>query len=103
MTGKITDLPLRVMVILTAVATFAPFAIDAYLPALPDMARSLSDPGGAIQLTIGAFLLGLALGPMVFGPVSDAIGRRRAISIDVAGFAITSAGCAMAPRPTPQK
>lgn len=95
MSKPITDLPIRVMVIITAVSTLAPFSIDAYLPVLPMMKTGLGATAASVQLTIAAFLLGLALGPMVFGPISDTVGRKRAVLAGVSGFAIASMGCAL--------
>lgn len=66
-------------------ATIA-FSIDSMLPALPQIAGALSpDAVNRAQLVLTAFMLGLALGTLVSGPISDAIGRRRAITI---GFVI---------------
>ena len=68
-------------------------AIDAMLPALPAIGRDL---GAArpndVQFVITAAFLGLGLGQMIFGPLSDRIGRRPAIS---AGLALFAAGCFM--------
>lgn len=66
-------------------ATIA-FSIDAMLPALPVIARDLSpDAINRAQLVVTSFMLGLGLGTMVTGPISDAIGRKRVIT---AGFAL---------------
>ena len=70
------------------------FSIDAMLPALPEIAGELS-PGAPnrAQLVLTAFVLGLGLGTLVTGPLSDAIGRRATIA---AGFGLYATGAALA-------
>ena len=79
---------------LTAVVAFA---IDSYLPALPQVRRDLHTTTAATNLTLTALLLGLAVGQLVGGPWSDAVGRRRPILVGLAGYAVTAALCAVAP------
>jgi DHA1 family bicyclomycin/chloramphenicol resistance-like MFS transporter len=68
-----------------------------YLPGLPAIARDLSASESVIQLTLTACLIGLALGQVVAGPMSDALGRRRPLLVGVAGYAIASLLCGLAP------
>ena len=63
--------------LLGALSAFGPLSMDMYLPGLPSMARDLSAPAWAAQLTITTSMLGLAGGQLVAGPISDALGRRR--------------------------
>lgn len=57
------------------------FAIDGMLPALPDIAAALSpDRPNSVQLIVTCFMLGMALGTLVMGPVSDAVGRKPVIA-----------------------
>ncbi|WP_053382410.1 multidrug effflux MFS transporter [Leucobacter celer] len=51
------------------------FAMDTYLPALPDVGRDLAAPPALVQMTLTAFLIGQALGQFVLGPMSDRWGR----------------------------
>ena len=67
----------RLVVLLGALSAFGPLSMDMYLPGLPSMARDLSAPAWAAQLTITTSMLGLAGGQLVAGPISDALGRRR--------------------------
>ena len=67
----------RLVVLLGALSAFGPLSMDMYLPGLPSMARDLSAPAWAAQLTITTSMLGLACGQLVAGPISDALGRRR--------------------------
>ena len=74
-----SDLGLGLYLILGLVASLGPVSVDTYLPALPEIASSLAASDGMTQMSVTAFLLGLVLGPIVFGPISDAIGRRRLV------------------------
>ena len=87
----------RLFVLLGGLTAFGPLSIDMYLPGLPAIARDLSASESVIQLTLTACLIGLALGQVVAGPVSDALGRRRPLLVGVAGYAIASLLCALAP------
>lgn len=73
----------------------APFAIDAYLPALGIIARDLAASEALVQYSIGSFLFGTALGPLLAGPLSDAIGRRPVLIAGLVGFAVFSVACAL--------
>lgn len=70
------------------------FAIDAMLPALPDIAQQLS-PGNPnrAQLIVTSFVLGMGIGTLFAGPISDAYGRKPVI---IAGFAVFCVGAALA-------
>lgn len=74
-----------------------PLAIDMYLPGFTDMARDLDTPATSIQLTLTAFLIGLALGQLVIGTLSDRYGRRRPLLISLSICTVASIGCAIAP------
>lgn len=60
---------------LGAVFSLAPFAIDMYLPALPSMAKSLATQIDEMEASVAVFLLGYALSQLIFGPLSDHLGR----------------------------
>ncbi|MBN1172141.1 MAG: multidrug effflux MFS transporter [Micromonosporaceae bacterium] len=82
---------------LGALSTFGPLSLDMYLPALPQLTSDLDASQTMTQLTLSACLAGLALGQLVAGPISDAIGRRRPMIVGVAAFALLSLACAIAP------
>lgn len=86
----------RLILILGALSAFAPLSIDMYLPAFPTLARDLHSQPSAVQLTLTSFVVGLALGQLVAGPLSDALGRRRPLVIGLAGYIIASLLCAFA-------
>lgn len=69
----------------------AAFSIDSMLPALPEIARTLSpDAVNRAQLIISAFVMGMGAGTLFAGPISDAIGRRRAINIGFTLYILAS-------------
>lgn len=82
--------------LIAALATIGPFSIDTYLPSFPAISEALGATRFEVQQTLTAYLLPYA-GMMLFhGAVSDAFGRRRPILVGVAGYALASAGCALA-------
>lgn len=80
------------ILILSALMAFTSLSTDIYLPAMPAMAEALQ---GDIELTITGFLLGFTLAQLIWGPVSDRIGRKTPLFIGMALFIIGSAGCAL--------
>jgi MFS transporter, DHA1 family, multidrug resistance protein len=82
------------LALLTAIA---PLATDMYLPALPDVAAELGATASNVQLTLTGFLVGLAAGQLVIGPLSDAWGRRRLLLAGTAGCLAASVACVVAP------
>ncbi|MEN3613328.1 multidrug effflux MFS transporter [Plantactinospora sp. ZYX-F-223] len=82
---------------LVLLAFVPPMGIDMYLPAFPRIADEFrTDPSG-VQLTLTAFVIGLALGQLVLGPLSDRYGRRLLILAGTALCAASAAACAFAP------
>ncbi|MDO8213176.1 multidrug effflux MFS transporter [Conexibacter sp. CPCC 206217] len=83
-------------VLLGALSAAAPAAMDMYTPALPQVADDLGTSTSSAQLTIALFLVGLALGQLVFGELSDVFGRRRPLLVGLALFTVSSILCASA-------
>ncbi|MDO8732872.1 MAG: multidrug effflux MFS transporter [Actinomycetota bacterium] len=82
---------------IAGMTAFAPFATDVYLPAFPNLTDDLHATDSAAQLTLTATFLGIMIGQLVFGPMSDSIGRRRlVITMTLATIASTIA-CTLAP------
>jgi DHA1 family bicyclomycin/chloramphenicol resistance-like MFS transporter len=77
--------------------TIGPFATDLYLPALPSVTRDLGASEQAVALTVTTFLLGLALGQLLAGPLSDTYGRRRPLLVGLGVFTAASLACALTP------
>lgn len=86
-----------ILIVLALCGGFGPFAIDAYLPGLPAIAQDFGVPASQAQLTLTGFLLALGLSQLVLGPLSDQTGRRRVLLVGLAGAAVASALCAVAP------
>ncbi len=70
---------------------------DLYLPAFPQMARDLGCGPGGVQWTLTAYLVGVAAGQIVVGPVSDAMGRRHPLQLGLLLAAVTTLACAWSP------
>lgn len=91
-----TRFDLWIMVVLSTLMGFGSISTDIYLPALPRMADALGTSNGAVEFTIGGYLIGFSLGQLLWGPIGDRYGRRLPIAIGLILFAIASAGCALA-------
>ena len=87
----------RLVLVLGALIALGPLTIDMYLPAFPRIGDDLHASDSAVQLTLTGMLLGLAVGQLLIGPLSDAWGRRRPLIIGVCTHAVTSLLCAVAP------
>ncbi|MGZ0748784.1 multidrug effflux MFS transporter [Kluyvera sichuanensis] len=80
------------IVILGALMAFTSLSTDIYLPAMPMMAAELQ---GNVELTITGFLIGFSFAQLIWGPISDRVGRRIPLFIGMVLFVIGSAGCAL--------
>lgn len=89
--------PVGIIVVLGLLSTFGPISLDLYLPALPALATDLGTSTSSAQLSITACLLGLAVGQLVAGPLSDQYGRRRPLVVGLGLYLLASAACAFAP------
>jgi DHA1 family bicyclomycin/chloramphenicol resistance-like MFS transporter len=78
-------------------SAFGPFAIDMYLPGFPSIAAELDCSGGWVQMTLAVYLAGLALGQILWGTLSDSVGRRLPLLLGCLIFSGMSVLCALAP------
>lgn len=83
--------------ILGSLSAFGPLCLDMYLPALPNLANELNTSASMAQLSLTACLLGLALGQLVAGPLSDVRGRKTPLIVALIIYAISSLLCVFAP------
>nr|WP_078900797.1 multidrug effflux MFS transporter [Streptomyces sp. SBT349] len=83
--------------ILGGLSAVPPLSMDMYLPALPEVGHSLGTGAATVQLTLTACLLGLGLGQLIVGPMSDQLGRRRPLIAGLSCYVVASAACALAP------
>lgn len=88
---------LKNALILGLLSAIGPFAIDMYLPALPSIGKSLGASVGAVQASLMAFFIALGLGQVIYGPLSDMVGRKTPLYAGLLLFGIGSVGCALAP------
>jgi MFS transporter, DHA1 family, multidrug resistance protein len=88
---------IRRVLVLGVLVALGPFTIDMYLPALPAIAPDLASTSAAVQLTLTGTLLGIAMGQLVTGPLSDALGRRRPLMVGIAVHVLASLLCVLAP------
>lgn len=86
----------RLTLILGALSAFTPLAVDMYLPGLPALERTLQTDLGGVQRTLSVFFLGLAIGQLILGPLSDRYGRRGPLLVGNLLFIAASIACALA-------
>lgn len=85
------------LVFLGALSAFGPFITDFYLPTLPSMADIFNTSASMVQLGLTASLLGIALGQIFFGPLSDKYGRLPIMVWSLVLFALSTVGCIYSP------
>ncbi|MCY8522990.1 Bcr/CflA family efflux MFS transporter [Bacillus atrophaeus] len=86
--------------LLGMLAILGPLNIDMYLPSFPEIADDLSARASLVQLSLTACLIGLTIGQIIVGPISDAKGRRKPLLICIFLFALSSLFCALSPNIT---
>ena len=94
---KKNQLTAAVLTSLALLSAAGPLGTDMYLPTFIDIAKDLSTTASSVQLTLSAFMIGLAVGQLFAGPISDGVGRRRPLVIGSLLFFLFSAGCALTP------
>ncbi|HYH23213.1 MAG TPA: multidrug effflux MFS transporter [Azospirillum sp.] len=87
----------RLLLIASVVMAFAPLSIDMYLPAFPAIQADFGASSGEVQFTLATFLVGMAVGQLVYGPISDRYGRRRPLMVGITVYVMASAGITLAP------
>src|SRR5690348_16398717 len=94
-----TSNPIRVrhILILGLLMAFGPLSTDMYLPALPALSHDLNASMSQVQMTLSAGILGLAIGPLITGPLSDSLGRKRPLIAGIIAFILASLLCVIAP------
>jgi len=74
-----------------------PLSMDLYLPAFPRVASDLDVPASAVQATLTAAFIGMAIGQLLAGPWSDRVGRTRPMTVALIVYLVGSVACALAP------
>jgi DHA1 family bicyclomycin/chloramphenicol resistance-like MFS transporter len=88
---------LWILLLLGSLCVVTPFAIDMYLPAFSTIAAAYKTTTAEISLTLSTYLVGFALGQIVYGPLLDRFGRKRPLYVGLTIYILSSVGCALAP------
>ena len=84
---------MTLLAFLGTLSAFGPFVMDMYLPTLPEMARHFATGPSMVQLSLTSGMVGLGLGQLFFGPMSDRYGRRRTLVGALLLFLLSTLGC----------
>ena len=87
---------LALTALLAMLTALGPLSMDMYLPSLPDIARVLEAPTARVQLTVSSYLIGFAVGQVVYGPLSDRHGRRPVLLAALALYVTSTLICTVA-------
>lgn len=83
----------KLILLLAGLQAFGPLSIDMYLPGLPQIAEDLSAQHSQVQLSVSSFLIGLFIGMLFYGPLSDRFGRRKLLLSGIFLYLLASLGC----------
>jgi MFS transporter, DHA1 family, multidrug resistance protein len=83
--------------LLALLVAFGPVATDMYVPSMPDIGRLLGASTAEVQLTLSSYLVGFAVGQIIYGPISDRYGRKPVLLTALVLFCAASLACAAAP------
>lgn len=86
----------KIVFILGLLAMLMPLSIDMYLPALPVISAQFGVPAGSAQMTLSTYILGFAIGQLLYGPMADSLGRKPVILGGTLIFAGAAVACALA-------
>jgi len=90
-------MPLRFLLILGSLSAFGPLAIDFYLPAFPQIAKTFATDTQHVQISLAVYFAGVAIGQLLYGPLADRFGRRPPLLAGLLLFCAASLACALAP------
>ncbi|WP_400246062.1 Bcr/CflA family multidrug efflux MFS transporter [Niallia sp. JL1B1071] len=88
---------LQIAFLLGSLSLLGPFTIDTYLPAFPTIVEDFHTSASLVQVSLTTCLLGLGLGQLIIGPMSDVQGRRKPLLIFLGLYLLSSLVCAIAP------
>jgi DHA1 family bicyclomycin/chloramphenicol resistance-like MFS transporter len=84
------------ILILGMLTAIGPFSIDMYLPAFPDIAKSLHTSVAQVTLSLSSFFIGISFGQLLYGPLLERFGRKKPLYIGLCIYLLASVGCAFA-------
>ncbi len=84
----------HLILILGLLAAIGPFSIDMYLPAFPDIAKTLHTSVSSVMLSLSSFFIGISVGQLVYGPLLERFGRKKPLYIGLVIYALSSIACA---------
>ncbi len=84
------------ILILGLLTAIGPFSIDMYLPAFPDIAKSLHTDVSKVMLSLSSFFIGISAGQLFYGPLLERLGRKKPLYAGLFIYILASVGCAMA-------
>ena len=87
----------QLVTVLGLITAFGSVSIDMYLPAFPEITSDLHTKLSLTEYSLASFFLGLAIGQLIYGPISDRFGRKTPLLIGLVIYIISSIACAFAP------
>ncbi len=97
MNEKTRNSELYLLLVVGAISAFGPFVTDFYLPALPSLNEYFHTTASLVQLSLTFSMVGLAVGQLVIGPLSDKYGRKSPLILSLMVFSVSTLGCLYAP------
>ena len=85
------------VILLGVLSAFGPFVVDLYLPSLPQLATFFNSTASMTQLTLTSAMIGLALGQLLLGPISDKFGRKKPLIISLLIYIVSTIFIVFAP------
>lgn len=97
MNEKARNSKLYLLIVVGIISAFGPFVTDFYLPALPSLNEYFHTTASLVQLSLTFSMVGLAVGQLVIGPLSDKYGRKSPLLVSLVAFCFSTLGCLYAP------
>src|SRR4051794_580714 len=96
MNNTSTSKSFYLILILGLLTAIGPLSIDMYLPAFPNIAKSLHTSVAQVMLSLSSFFIGISAGQLVYGPLLERFGRKKPMYAGLCIYLLASVGCAMA-------